>query len=215
MLGAVVLVHGGGWYTGSRRSFDKLGSRLARAGYVAISVDYRVYGKHGTFIQAALEDVGDAFSWAAQRGADWGYSQSAVAIVGASSGGHLAACVALDCLSQNHPMYEVSSLILLNPVLDLTSADSATGFSSGELMLIGDLDTLARETLSPLYRLHELTMKTLLVYGSEDPLYGAYKNALKHSAVTLRVFDGEEHGFFNQKQMTPAFSTMLVDHLAN
>src|SRR5215208_5896390 len=39
---AVVLIHGGGMWTGSRVHMEQPARRLAQAGYVAFSVDYRL-----------------------------------------------------------------------------------------------------------------------------------------------------------------------------
>jgi pectinesterase len=41
---AVVLIHGGGMWTGSRADMEHPARQLAQAGYVAFSVDYRLDG---------------------------------------------------------------------------------------------------------------------------------------------------------------------------
>ena len=87
---ALVLVHGGAWHGGRRTEMHRSGMRLARHGYLALSVDYRT--APGAHFPAPLCDVADALTWLAERpevdaqrlGA-WGYS----------AGAHLAALLAL------------------------------------------------------------------------------------------------------------------------
>jgi acetyl esterase/lipase len=87
---ALVLVHGGAWHGGRRAEMHRSGMRLARHGYLALSVDYRT--APGAHFPAPLCDVADALTWLAERpevdaqrlGA-WGYS----------AGAHLAALLAL------------------------------------------------------------------------------------------------------------------------
>src|SRR5262249_55289979 len=58
---AVVLLHGGGWYLGSRKSNVPLALKLAREGYVAVSVSYRLSGEAP--FPAAVHDVKCAVRW--------------------------------------------------------------------------------------------------------------------------------------------------------
>jgi acetyl esterase/lipase len=39
---AVVLIHGGGWHSGSKESLDPTALRFARSGWTAFSISYRL-----------------------------------------------------------------------------------------------------------------------------------------------------------------------------
>src|SRR5262249_37189421 len=58
---AVVLLHGGGWYLGSRKSNVPLALKLAHEGYVAVPVSYRLSGEAP--FPAAVHDVKCAVRW--------------------------------------------------------------------------------------------------------------------------------------------------------
>lgn len=207
LRGTLVFFHGGGWYTGSPRGrVSALGRALAAKGYRFVAPQYRVYGRDRTGIEAGLQDARDAVAWAqAQFAAD---RQDVFALGGGSAGGHLAALVALDSEAST-----ISHLVLMNPVLDLTSATPETGFSTGELMLIGQLAPQRQRELSPLHRVAEFPMPVLAAYGDLDPLWSAYKKSLAETALRTEVFAGESHGFFNQVSLRPSVVGLVQEFL--
>jgi pectinesterase len=88
---AVIILHGGGWESGSRQMERSLAKALAVRGFVAIPVSYRL-GTSGRF-PAAVRAVKAAVRWARSQARAQGIDPSFVAVVGASAGGHLAALV--------------------------------------------------------------------------------------------------------------------------
>ncbi len=60
---AVVLIHGGGWTSFDKSTMHSMGMFLARCGFVAFSVDYRLqHGKENLW-PAQLDDVQRAVRW--------------------------------------------------------------------------------------------------------------------------------------------------------
>ncbi len=90
---AVVLVHGGGMWTGSRADMAVPAQHLAQAGYVAFSVDYRLVDAEtgGNRWPAQLDDVQRAVRWVRAHAAAYGVDAERVAAYGWSAGGQLAA----------------------------------------------------------------------------------------------------------------------------
>jgi pectinesterase len=86
---AVLLVHGGGWSGGSRAQFRWHAGRLARRGYVAASVSYRL-AQVAPF-PAALLDVQAAARWLRGQAGRLGFDLGRLGAVGSSAGGHLVA----------------------------------------------------------------------------------------------------------------------------
>ena len=90
---AVVLVHGGGMWTGSRADMAHPARQLARAGYVAFAVDYRLVdaaaGRHRW--PAQLDDVQRAVRWVRANAGRYGVDPGRVGAYGWSAGGQLAA----------------------------------------------------------------------------------------------------------------------------
>ena len=96
-LPAVVMIHGGGWNNGERdaRREIEIGSTLARHGYIAMSIDYKLaYGKYVVW-PTNLWDCKTAVRWLRVNAARLGVDPKRIGVQGGSAGGHLAAMVAL------------------------------------------------------------------------------------------------------------------------
>lgn len=86
---AVLLVHGGGWWTGSRDEMTRFAERLAAAGYVAAAMDYRLAPDH--VFPAQVLDTFCALSYLRARADELGIDPARIAVLGYSAGAHLAA----------------------------------------------------------------------------------------------------------------------------
>lgn len=84
----VLIIHAGGWDSGTREMERVFAQRLAAHGYVAVPVDYRL-GPAGCF-PAALHDLKAAVRWLRAHAADHGVDPARIAAVGMSAGGTLA-----------------------------------------------------------------------------------------------------------------------------
>lgn len=92
----VVLVHGGSWQRGRRGQMAPIARQLARAGYAAFSVSYRLAPEHR--FPAALEDLQAALRWLRQQAPVHGLDSERIAAWGFSAGGHL-----VSLLATRHP----------------------------------------------------------------------------------------------------------------
>ena len=90
---AMVLVHGGGMWTGSRADMADPARHLARAGYVAFAVDYRLVDAAAARHRwpAQLDDVQLAVRWVRANAGRYGVDPERVGAYGWSAGGQLAA----------------------------------------------------------------------------------------------------------------------------
>jgi acetyl esterase len=111
----VVNIHGGGFVSGSLDMDDFRCATLARQLRGAIvSIDYRLAPENR--FPAALEDCYAALEWAASGMGGKLLDVSRIAILGSSSGGNLAACVAL--LSRDRVGPALVAQVLIYPVCD-------------------------------------------------------------------------------------------------
>ena len=86
---AVLLVHAGGWDSGSREMERPFAKRLAGLGYVAVPVSYRL-GPVARFPDP-LHDLKAAVRWLRAHAAEHGVDPARIGVIGMSAGGQLAA----------------------------------------------------------------------------------------------------------------------------
>jgi PelA/Pel-15E family pectate lyase len=85
----VLIVHGGGWETGSRHMERPFAKQLAARGYITVPVSYRL-GRPGQF-PAALDDLKTAIHWLRAHAVDLALENQKLGVIGGSAGGQLAA----------------------------------------------------------------------------------------------------------------------------
>ena len=91
---AVIMVHGGAWTVNDRHSPHVVCHALAKAGFAVFSLDFRDgrSGKH----PCAVQDITAAIRYVRACAGDFGIDADQVAMVGSSSGGHLALLSAIQ-----------------------------------------------------------------------------------------------------------------------
>lgn len=90
---AVILVHGGGWEAGDKRTYIRPWfDELTKQGLAWFTINYRLAPKHPH--PAAVEDVEAAVEWVRANSARLGIDPQRLALMGESAGGHLVALAA-------------------------------------------------------------------------------------------------------------------------
>ena len=87
-LPAIVSIHGGGWFYGSKALYSHYCLRLAKRGFAVVNFDYRLAPEHK--YPAPLEDCCNVLHWMQEHGAQYGIDLNNVFLVGDSAGGQLA-----------------------------------------------------------------------------------------------------------------------------
>ena len=105
----VVFVHGGSFAFGSRNEYRSEARSWAAAGWVAVSVDYRLQsseeaGRAPVAALQAVEDVGNALRWLVANAEEYGIDPDRIVAVGGSAGGFV---VLSPLLGQAPPGMEV------------------------------------------------------------------------------------------------------------
>lgn len=86
---AVLLIHGGGWRSGDRSQEIPMAQRLAAAGYVAVTAEYRLSTE--AQYPAAVHDLKAAIRWLRANARQYAIDTNRIATLGFSAGGQLAA----------------------------------------------------------------------------------------------------------------------------
>jgi acetyl esterase len=121
-LPVIMYFHGGGWVLGDRGTHDRIARELAvRVGAAVVFVEYARSPE--ARYPVAVEQSYAATRWVAEHGAAVYLDGSRIALAGDSSGGNLAAAVAL--LAAGHHTPNLVFQLLLFPALD-PSMDTAS-----------------------------------------------------------------------------------------
>ncbi|MDF2773882.1 MAG: hypothetical protein K0S86_3379, partial [Geminicoccaceae bacterium] len=186
----VLMVHGGAWRTGDKRSRGVVGrkvERWSRAGIIVISVNYRLLP--GTDPVEQARDVARALAAAQARLGEWGGDPGKVVLMGHSSGAHLVA------LLDARPSLATS--VGARPWLGAVILDSAA-LDVVQTMTLSHLPLYARafgsdrtfwREASPQHHLSAGAKPLLIVCSSRrrDPCRAADRFATKATSVGVRV----------------------------
>lgn len=101
-LPAVIHIHGGAWFFGSRHEQGlPLLNHLAVNGWIGFNVDYRLSPK--ATMPEHVQDVKRAIAWIREHADELGVDASFITVTGGSAGGHMAA---LCALTANDPYFQ-------------------------------------------------------------------------------------------------------------
>lgn len=216
----LVYVHGGGWVLGFRRWQGRLlMRRLVRAGWVAVSIQYRL-SPWATWPDHII-DVKRALAWARRMAPSWGADPARIALSGNSAGGHLATLAALSPdVAAWQPGFEaddtrVQALVSWYGIYDLVAAvDPSAGADvwHGGLRRLWRLLVMKRSwsaaaddyrSASPASHFGEHAPPSLLIHGELDTLVPiasarAFAKTCAEALperVTFIEIPGAEHAF--------------------
>lgn len=89
--GAVIVIHGGGWFRGDKSKDEDLGVMFANEGYLTVVANYRI-GDNGHY-PAPLEDMDKLYAWL--KASDLKFPHDHIAVFGSSVGGNMSAEMAI------------------------------------------------------------------------------------------------------------------------
>ena len=179
----VILLHGGSWSAGSRASLHGEMVALARRGYTAATVEYRLTQAPRDVFPAAIADVRCALRVLRRRASEFHASAGRVAAMGYSAGGHLASLlgVAADVPGLDGPVCDagdedvrVHAVVSFAGPQDLRvngpytreQAEIVTNFLG---VFPGDDPAIAR-LASPIAHVSTGDPPFLMLHGIDDPL---------------------------------------------
>jgi acetyl esterase/lipase len=157
----VLFLHGGSWMTGDRALYTALGNRLARAGIAVAIPSYRLMPRSPH--PAQVEDAAAAFDWVYRHVQQYGGDPKRIYLFGHSSGGHLAALLALDGTYLNK--YDLSGPDVIRGVIAMSGVYDVRYIPNFKVEGDGD-----KKDASPLFRVHDGAPKFLIGYCQWDYL---------------------------------------------
>jgi len=98
---AVILIHGGGWTDFDKGTMRGMGQFLARFGFVAFAVDYRLFNGKDNPWPAQLDDVQRAVRWVRAHAGNHAVNPDYLGAFGHSAGAQLAALLGMEDTRDN------------------------------------------------------------------------------------------------------------------
>jgi acetyl esterase/lipase len=209
---AVLCIHGGGFRAGTRDGYDGLIKKLAKHGYVAVTVTYRLAPKYQ--FPAAIYDVKAAVRWLRANAAKYHIDPDRIGVTGGSAGGHLAQFLGVTGGVKEfegdggnaEQSSRVACVVNFYGPSDFTKSygKSVDAAEVLPLFLGGNLEQARKKHIqaSPLYWVTPDAAPTLCVHGTKDQ-YVAFEQAewivdkLKAAGVEAELLPmvGSMHGF--------------------
>jgi len=129
----VVMIHGGGWRSGNKNMNHYMAGILAKNGYAAVCVEYRLSMEAP--YPAAIQDVKTAIRWIRAHADQYALNPEKVALMGCSSGGQMAALIGsinskkapFQTRSYKQQSDEVQAVIDFDGVLAFIHPESSEG----------------------------------------------------------------------------------------
>lgn len=202
---SIVLIHGGGWNSGSKSDFvtyiDSFKRRMPE--YAIFNLNYRLFNGGHRF-PAQEEDVKKAIDFIIKHAAEYGVSKDGLVLLGASAGGHLAL---LQAYKYRQPA--VKAVIDFFGPTDLVSMYRKPWhpFVTFALEMVTGTNPavdpdLYRES-SPVYFIDRQSPPTLIFHGAKDAVVNlsqskALEAALDKAGVKneLVVYPNAAHGWY-------------------
>lgn len=212
----MVFLHGGGWRAGSRKEFTNTLGVIARRGYVAVTVGYRLVPE--TAFPGPIEDCKAAVRWLRANAAKYKIDPDHIGVVGFSAGGHLACLLGVTTKEDglegkgNNPEQSsaVQAVVSFFGPTDLTVKNWSDDLEMQVLApFIGgafaDKPDLYKKA-SPISYVRKGAPPFLFFHGTEDKLVGlrhskvlAEKLQAVGGAAKVVEMEGEGHGWGGDK----------------
>jgi acetyl esterase/lipase len=175
-LPAVILIHGGSWTSFDKSTMSGMGRFLSLSGFVAFSVDYRLFDGKDNRWPAQLDDVQRAARWVRANAAKYGVDPGHIGAFGHSAGAQLAALLGMEDTRDNSDpalakfSSKVQAVVDISGPSDFTTDHDADGDALLTGLLGGDYakhPELWREA-SPVFHVAKDNAPFLIMHGTQD-----------------------------------------------
>lgn len=210
---AVILIHGGAWTSFDKSTMRGMGEFLARFGFVAFAVDYRLFDGKGNRWPAQLDDVQHAVRWIRANAGSYGVNPDRIGAFGHSAGAQLAALLGMEDTRDNSSpalakySSRVQAVVDVSGPTDFTTdrdPDRDAFFTAFLGASYSEKAELWRDA-SPVFHIAKSNAPFLIVHGTRDhdiPISQAQelfdKLHAEHVHVSLVKVD-DEHTFQSQE----------------
>lgn len=221
---AVLVIHGGGWWSGDKADANRkfMSQQLAQQGFVAIAVNYRLVPKD--VYPAAIEDLEAAVAWLRQpaQSSALGVDPARIGVLGASSGAQLAGLLGSIGKGPLTQGSRVTAVVSFSGPMSFTGDLASAGGATSVLNFLGCKDAKACPNLaaaSPITYVDPSDPPYLLVNASGDRTVWSNQAELMSAALDkagvvnqMLIEPGNAHGTDLYRMPPVATATMTFLH---
>jgi len=173
---AIVLIHGGAWTSFDKSTMRGMGELLARDGFVAFAVDYRLFHGVENRWPAQLDDVQSAVRWVRANASKYGVNPDRIGAFGHSAGAQLAALLGMeDTRDNSNPALakyssKVQAVVDVSGPTDLTTQHDADYVAFVTSFLGADYKKHPEvwRDASPVFHVSKGDAPILILHGTRD-----------------------------------------------
>ncbi len=118
LLPAILFIQGSGYNGNNKQSFWREAAYFATRGFISVTIEHRGIGPDGATWPSILADARAGLEWMRNTGTSYGIDRDRLALVGQSSGAHLATMMAVSPDSAGTANIAIRGVIAINPLLD-------------------------------------------------------------------------------------------------
>ena len=180
---AMIVIHGGFLVVGGRGDIVQITAELARAGYVAVSIDYRLFSETtgANPWPAQLDDAQRAVRWVRASAGSYGVDPDRIGAIGHSAGGQLASMLGVrETREETDPELaafssRVQCVVSIAGYVDLTVPYTYPDIDALTAATLGGTEDsppseAAYDDFSAISFVDEQTAPFLLFHGARDDL---------------------------------------------
>jgi pectinesterase len=209
----IVIIHGGGWRSGSRSQHYPLAQQLANLGYVCFTPEYRLSTE--ALYPAAIYDVKAAIRWVKKNANKYDLDTAKITVLGFSAGGEMAAFVGA---TNNKPEFEetgnnlnyssnVNAVVDIDGTLSFVHAESGEGDDSKKTSAATYWFGYSKKEnpelwkqASPLTHAGKTTPPTLFINSSIERMHAGREDYIKilngyNTYTEVKTFENSPHHF--------------------
>lgn len=218
---AVLLIHGGGWLTGSKENQQVMAQHLALKNYVAITVSYRL-GLEAPY-PAAVLDLKDAILWIRKNAKTYNIEPNNIAVLGTSAGAQLATLIGVapknDTFGDTSEISKsVKAIINIDGIVSFIHPEASAEGKMASIWLNGTKSENFKnwKEASPLEYVNASTPPTLFINSSQERFHAGRNDMIllldKYKIYSeTHTLEDSPHSFW---LLHPWFETTL-NHTVN
>ncbi len=209
LVPGIILIHGGSWQEGDKAWLGNMGRLLAKSGYVAFSINYRLHDGKKNRWPAQLDDAQTAVRWVRAHAAEYNVDPKRIGAWGHSAGAQMAALLGeLDTRDNSNAALaqyssRVQAVVDVSGPADFTANHDADGdaFFTDLLGVTEKQDEARWKAASPVFNINKDTAPFLIVHGTRDgdvPIGQSvqFANALQHAGIPVTLVQVDDgHAF--------------------